>query len=260
MENRIEKLFQQKKKSILSIFFTAGFPKANDTIVIANALQQAGVDMIEIGIPFSDPVADGPTIQASNKVSIDNGMTVHLLLAQVKEIRKTVNIPIILMGYLNPVYQYGVERFIRDAKLAGADGLILPDLPLGEYEKVYEALMKEVGLSMSFLLSPTTTEERKEKIDSLSSGFIYAVSSSSTTGTRKGFTTEQLDYFAKLKATPFSNQYLIGFGISDYETFSTACQYAAGAIIGSAFIKMLESSQNIEQDIQQFVNTISQSK
>lgn len=256
MENRITTLFEKKKEGILSVFYTAGYPAQSDTISIANYLQAAGVDMIEIGIPFSDPVADGPVIQASNKVALDKGMTLPLLLAQVKEIRKTVTLPIVLMGYLNPVYQYGVERFIRDAKAAGADGLILPDMPLQEYETHYQALMQEENLSMTFLMTPTTTADRIEKIDSLSSGFVYAVSASSTTGVKQGFSPEQEEYFKTLKNLSLRNPHLIGFGIADRETFSTACRAAAGAIIGSAFIKMLEHSTTIESDIHHFVTNI----
>lgn len=256
MKNRITTLFERKKEGILSVFYTAGFPTLRDTIAIAQHLEEAGVDMIEIGIPFSDPVADGQIIQASSTVALKNGMTVSLLLEQVKEIRKKVTIPIVLMGYLNPVYQYGVERFIRDAKAAGADGFILPDMPLHEFEKDYFALMQEENLCMSFLMAPTTSAERIEKIDSLSSGFVYTVSASSTTGNKQGFSSEQESYFERIKALPLRNPRLIGFGISDSDTFSTACRYASGAIVGSAFIKMLQSSTSMQQDIHQFVNTL----
>lgn len=256
MKNRIRTLFEKKKEGILSVFYTAGFPSLTDTFPIATHLEAAGVDMIEIGIPFSDPVADGPVIQASNKVALDNGMTVPLLLEQVREIRKKVNFPIVLMGYLNPVYQYGVERFIRDAKAAGADGLILPDMPLKEYEENYAALMEEVGLCMSFLITPTTSEDRIQKIDALFSGFVYAVSASSTTGTKKDFSAEQEHYFQRLKSLNLQHPHLIGFGISDSETFATACKYGAGAIIGSAFINMLNQSSHLEQDIPTFIKGI----
>lgn len=256
MKNRITELFERKNSDILSVFYTAGFPALHDTIAIAEHLQEAGIDMIEIGIPFSDPVADGPVIQASSTMALKNGMTVPLLLEQMKEIRKKVQVPIILMGYLNPVYQYGVERFIRDAKAAGADGLILPDMPLHEFERDYAALMQQENLSMSFLVAPTTSLERMEKIDSLSTGFIYAVSASSTTGNTQGFSSEQKNYFERVKELPLRNPRLIGFGISDRNTFSTACRYASGAIIGSAFIKMLQTSTSIQHDIHQFVKTI----
>lgn len=256
MNNRVTTLFNTKKKNILSIFFTAGFPSLHDTVTIAQQLQEAGVDCIEIGIPFSDPIADGPTIQASNKQALENGMTVRLLLQQVKEIRKTVSLPIILMGYLNPVYQYGIERFIKDAKEAGVDGLILPDMPLADYKNVYQPLMQESNLSMAFLVTPTTTDERIRKIDDLSSGFMYAVSASSTTGSKQGFSEDQVGYFRRLKSLSLRNPMVIGFGISNAATFSTACKFASGAIIGSAFINTLEKVKDDLSGIQQFVKEI----
>ncbi len=195
--NRIDQLFSLKRENILSVFFTAGYPSLNDTVPIAQALEQAGVDMIEIGIPFSDPIADGPVIQASSKTAIDNGMTLKLLLEQVKEARQTVTIPIILMGYLNPVLQYGMEHFFTDAAAAGVDGLILPDMPMDEYKHSFQEKMKSAGLHNIFLISPTTVEKRIRQIDNLSNGFIYAVSSSSTTGARTGFQPEQLAYFER---------------------------------------------------------------
>lgn len=252
MKNRITELFANKKKPLLSVFYTAGFPSLNDTESIAVALEAAGVDLIEIGIPFSDPVADGPTIQASNKQALDNGITVALLLKQVTSIRKKVNLPIVLMGYLNPVMQYGLERFFKDASQAGVDGLILPDLPVDEFTQ-YEALASSLNLSVSFLISPTTSESRIRLIDSLSSGFIYAVSASSTTGAKAEFSREQLDYFERLKSYQLKNPFLIGFGISNYTTYSQACAAAAGAIVGSSFIQQLSTSRNLETDIQKFV-------
>jgi tryptophan synthase alpha chain len=256
MKNRITALFEKKTKHILSIFYTAGFPGLNDTGKIAEALQVAGADMIEIGIPFSDPIADGPTIQESNKIALDQGMNLTLLINQVKELRSSVNIPIILMGYLNPVMQYGVERFMRDATQAGVDGLILPDLPLGEYEEHYKSLAESLNLSVSFLISPTTSEARIRQIDSLSSGFIYAVSSSSTTGAKNEFTVEQVAYFEKLHELNLENPFLIGFGISNHYTFAQACRYAAGAIVGSSFITMLKNSKHLDADITSFVTSI----
>lgn len=251
--NRIEELFSKKKQNILSVFFTAGFPSLNDTETIALSLQQAGVDLIEIGIPFSDPIADGPVIQQSSKQAIDNGMTLKLLLEQVRELRKQVSIPIILMGYLNPVMQYGMEKFFTDAANAGVDGLILPDMPFDEYESVYRQSMETTGLRNIFLISPTTSEARIRKIDQATNAFIYAVSSSSTTGAKEGFQAEQVQYFERLKNMNLKNSFLIGFGVSNANTFSTACAYGAGAIVGSAFINMLKQSNDIPADIQNFV-------
>lgn len=254
--NRIEKLFKEKKSNILSVFFTAGFPALNDTVIIAQQLEKSGVDMIEIGIPFSDPIADGPTIQQSNKVALDNGMSVKLLLEQVKKIRKTVSIPIILMGYLNPVLQYGMEKFCREASANGVDGLILPDMPLDEYLNDYEGLMESVNLLNAFLISPTTSETRIQKIDEVSKGFIYAVSSSSTTGGKNDFSKEQEEYFKKLQAQKLKNPFLIGFGIFNHQTFAKACQFGSGAIIGSAFINLLKDSKDLKNDIEHFVKSI----
>lgn len=256
MKNRITDLFTRDNKNILSVFYTAGFPKLEDTITIAHELEKAGADIIEIGIPFSDPVADGPTIQESNKIALANGMSVKLLLEQVKTIRKTVNLPIILMGYLNPVMQYGVEKFIRDAAQAGVDGLILPDMPLYEYEEQYKEFFESENLCNTFLISPTTSDERIRKIDAASSGFIYAVSSSSTTGAKGDFTADQVSYFEKLQSMKLKNPYLIGFGISNRDTFSKASQYSAGAIVGSAFIQLLKASTNLALDVDGFVKSL----
>lgn len=256
MENRINKLFQQKKENILSVFFTAGFPKQNDTIAIAIELEKSGVDLIEIGIPFSDPIADGPVIQESNKIALDNGMNLKLLLQQVREIRKTVKLPILLMGYINPVMQYGIERFIKDSKAAGVDGFILPDLPMAEYEEYFKVFVEKNELVNVFLISPTTSEERIRKIDGASNSFIYAVSSSSTTGTKTGFTNEQELYFKKLSEMKLKNPFLIGFGVSNKETFEAVTKFATGAIIGSAFIKLLKSSSNLSTDIHDFINNL----
>jgi tryptophan synthase alpha chain len=251
--NRIHKLFSDKKKNILSIFYTAGFPKLNDTVPIASALEEAGADIIEIGIPFSDPVADGPTIQASNKIALDNGMNVKLLLQQVREIRKTVNLPIILMGYLNPVMQYGIERFVADAADAGVDGLILPDMPMDVFQHEYKELFDNAGLTNTFLISPTTSEDRIRKIDALTSGFIYAVSASSTTGAKGDFAKEQISYFERLQVMKLKNPFLIGFGISNNQTFNAASAYCNGAIVGSAFINLLKESSDMREDIRRFV-------
>jgi tryptophan synthase alpha chain len=253
MENRIKELFKSKKRNLLSIFYTAGFPSLRDTLPIAQYLEKAGVDIIEIGIPFSDPIADGPTIQESNKIALDNGMNLHLLLEQVQEIRKSVTLPIILMGYLNPVMQYGFEKFVKEAARVGVDGLILPDLPLDEYLGMYKSIVDDNGLTNTFLISPTTSEERILKIDAATNGFIYAVSSSSTTGAQKGFSTDQESYFKRLQDMKLENPFLIGFGVSNHETFAAVSKYSSGAIVGSAFINLLKSSTDLESDITRFV-------
>jgi tryptophan synthase alpha chain len=254
--NRIKDIFKTKKSKLLNVYYTAGFPSLNDTVAIANYLQDAGADIIEIGIPFSDPVADGPTIQESNKIALDNGMNVKLLLSQVKEIRKTVSVPIILMGYLNPVMQYGVEKFANEAASAGVDGLIIPDMPMNEYRNEFKKIFEAAGLCNTFLISPTTSEERIRKIDDISDGFIYAVSSSSTTGAKGEFTMEQKSYFEKIKKFELNNPFLIGFGISNHTTFAEASSYGAGAIVGSAFISLLRESKDLKKDIAKFVKDI----
>ena len=255
-ENGIEKLFKRKQSNILSVFYTAGFPKLNDTVPIAQYLENAGADIIEIGIPFSDPVADGPTIQESNKIALDNGMNAALLMKQVKEIRKTVKIPVILMGYLNPVMQYGIERFCKDAAASGVDGLILPDMPMDEYIRNYKDTFEASGLSNTFLISPTTSEARIRKIDAVTNGFIYAVSASSTTGAKGDFAREQIAYFERLRSMKLRNPFLIGFGISNKDTFSRASSYGAGAIVGSAFINLLKNSAAMQADISKFIKEI----
>ena len=256
MENRLHTLFKNKKKPLLSVFYTAGFPTLNDTGRIAASLEKAGADLVEIGIPFSDPVADGPTIQQSNKVALDNGISLAIILKQVKEIRKSVNLPIILMGYLNPVMQYGIEKFANDAAAAGVDGVILPDMPVPEYEREYRKVFEDAGLLLTFLISPTTSDDRIKKIDGLSKGFIYAVSASATTGAKSGFASEQIQYFDRLKKMKLKSPFLIGFGISNKETFFQASEYSAGAIVGSAFVNMLKDSKDIEKDVDVFVKNL----
>lgn len=257
MKNRIVELFKRKKKNILNVYFTAGFPSLDSTLSIAKFLNDAGADIIEIGIPFSDPVADGPTIQQSNKTALENGMNLHLLIDQIKKIRKEkIDAPIILMGYLNPVLQYGVEAFLKDASAAGVDGLILPDMPLREYEEEYKEKFESANLCNTFLISPTTSEERIRKIDNATHGFIYAVSASSITGAKGTFSDEQISYFERLQKMKLTNPCLIGFGISNNETFSTASRFGAGAIVGSAFITLLKESTNIERDVHTFVKDL----
>jgi len=260
MNNRITQLMKSGRSNLLSIYYTAGYPLRNDTIVIARALERAGADLLEIGIPFSDPVADGPVIQQSNTVAIKNGMTVALLLDQVRQLRREVQLPILLMGYINPLLQYGIERFLTDAAAAGADGLIIPDLPTPEFEKHYRSRFAELNLSAVFLIAPSISADRIKKIDSLSSAFVYAVSSSSTTGRQTDFSAEQQRYFERLQTLELSQPLLIGFGIGSHETFKTACAHARGAIVGSAFIRMLAQSTDFSVDIPDFIKTIRGSK
>ncbi|MEC7262216.1 MAG: tryptophan synthase subunit alpha [Bacteroidota bacterium] len=251
--NRIKQKLQEDKK-ILSIYFTAGYPKLDDTVKIIQDLEQNGVDLIEIGLPFSDPLADGPTIQASSTAALKNGMTTALLFEQLKDIRKTVSIPLILMGYFNPVLQYGVEAFCQKCEEIGIDGLILPDLPLDVYQKEYETLFKKHGLINVFLITPQTSDTRIRAIDDASEGFIYMVSSASTTGTKEGFGTEQSTYFERIAAMDLKNPQIVGFGISNAQTFQQATLHTKGAIIGSAFIKHL--TQNGVDGIGGFVGQI----
>jgi tryptophan synthase alpha chain len=257
--NRIKSLFENKREGVLSVYYTAGFPSLHDTVAIAQHLRDAGVDIIEIGIPFSDPVADGPVIQMSNKQSLDQGMTLRLLLEQVKAIRESVQLPIVLMGYLNPVMQYGFEEFFRDAALAGVDGVILPDLPLEEYASTYQPLLKKHNLVNTLLVTPQTPEDRVRKMDQLTEGFLYAVSSSSTTGARSDFSKDQELYFQRLKKMDLKNPFLIGFGVSNASTFQTVCRYAAGAIVGSAFIRALSESKDLGDTTKKFVEQLKQS-
>ena len=236
--NRINQKLQEDKK-LLSIYFTAGYPNIDDTVTVIQALEKSGVDMIEIGLPFSDPLADGPTIQASSTKALHNGMTSELLFEQLKDIRKSVSIPLIIMGYFNPMLQFGVEAFCKKCQAVGIDGLIIPDLPVDIYNEQYKATFEKYGLINVFLITPQTSVERINFIDSISNGFIYMVSSASVTGSSSGFGNTQTDYFKRIDEMNLNNPQIVGFGISDNETFTQATQYAKGAIIGSAFIKHL---------------------
>ena len=236
--NRIHQKLQEDKK-ILSIYFTAGYPSLNDTVKIIQDLEKNGVDMIEIGLPFSDPLADGPTIQASSTQALKNGMTTSLLFQQLKDIRNSVSIPLILMGYFNPVLQYGVEEFCKKCQEIGIDGLILPDLPLDVYQEDYETIFKKYGLVNVFLITPQTSDARIRQIDAASDGFIYMVSSASVTGSQDGFGNNQETYFERIADMKLKNPQVVGFGINNSETFLQATKQAKGAIIGSAFIKFL---------------------
>ena len=254
--NRLRNLFQQKDKNILSVFCTAGFPELNSIVPILETLQNNGVDLVEIGMPFSDPTADGPVIQYSNTIAINNGMMLKVLFEQLKGIRAKVHIPLVLMGYFNPVFQYGIDHFLRDAHACGIDGIIIPDLPMYEYETLYKEKFEQYGLQNIFLVTPQTAEDRIRKIDDLTDAFIYIVSSNAITGGNSNIQQEQENYFQRIKNMKLKNPTLIGFGIKDKQTFYTACEYANGAIIGTAFINAIDKSQNIQQDIAQFIQNI----
>ena len=253
----IEKLFNSKRNNILNVYCTAGYPALNSTITVMHALQKNGADIIEIGMPYSDPLADGPVIQQSNMCALENGMSIPVLFEQLKNLRSDINIPVILMGYMNPVLQYGVQNFCAAAEAVGIDGIILPDLPIDEFETQYKQLFDKYHLDFIFLITPETTEERIRKIDDISGGFIYAVSSSSTTGnTRNSDTEKQTAYFKKLRDMQLKNPVLVGFGIKDKESFIAATRYTNGAIIGSAYISALKNTGDIALTTKDFLNGI----
>lgn len=256
--NRIQTLFQQKPQDILSVFFTAGYPNLADTVPIIEGLAAAGVDLIEIGMPYSDPIADGETIQKSSMAALANGMTISHLFEQLSDIRQKVEVPLLLMGYLNPALQFGLDRFLAEAARVGVDGLIIPDLPIYEYHNMYQPVFQQHGLSNIFLITPQTSAERIQQIDALSEGFIYMVSTDSTTGKTEGFGAKQLAYFERINQMKLANPRLIGFGISDHTSFNAACNHAAGAIIGSAFIKSIGQPGTLATQIDQFVSRIRQ--
>ena len=256
MNNRINKLFQKKEKNILSVYFTAGYPTLNDTKIIIEELVKNGVDLIEIGMPFSDPVADGPVIQHSSLVALQNGMSVHQLFEQLKDIRQSIDIPLILMGYINPVLQYGVEAFCQKCKEIGIDGVIIPDLPLSVYEDEFKDIFEANNLHNIFLITPQTSDERLRMIDEASSGFIYMVSSNSTTGAKIDISDTQKSYFERIDTFGLKNPRMIGFGISNAETFTNACKYANGAIIGSAFVNALGTDGPLKKKISHFIESI----
>ncbi len=253
--NRIDKLFSEKKNRVLNVYCTAGFPKLDSTMEVLQALQDNGADLIEIGMPYSDPLADGPVIQNSSTIALHNGMTIAKLFDQLKDARKNIFLPIVLMGYMNPIMQYGLENFCRDAEAVGVDGIILPDLPMYEFENEFKTLFEKHQLKFIFLMTPETSEERIRKIDRLCSGFLYAVSSSSTTGNNKAIS-DQMPYFKKLQDMHLNNPILVGFGIKDKETFEAACKFTNGAIVGTAYIKAIESSLNIQFDTKNFIKTM----
>ncbi len=258
MINRIDQLFNEKEGEILSIYITAGYPGIDDTPRLLKALQKYGADMVEIGIPFSDPLADGPVIQQSSQLAIKNGMTLNLLFDQLKEIRNSISIPLVVMGYLNPILQMGMERFLSKCRDTGIDGVIIPDLPPAEYETQYKESFSRFGIYHSLLVTPYTDHKRIERIASLSDGFLYLVAAASITGAKASLGEQQQEYFQRIKEMKLGIPGLIGFGISNRATFLTACKYARGAIIGSAFIKTLgaEISLTLEERVERFIKDL----
>jgi tryptophan synthase alpha chain len=253
--SRLETLFKEKQERILNVYCTAGYPNLDSTLKVMTSLQANGANIIELGMPYSDPLADGEVIQNSSIKALTNGMTITVLFEQLAAMRKEIHIPVILMGYMNPILQYGFEAFCKKAKEVGVDGLILPDLPLFEFEQVYGKIIKDNGLDFIFLVTPETPTERIIKLDSLSTGFLYAVSSSATTGKDKDFS-KVATYLKGLQAMKLKNPILVGFGIKDKATFDAATAYTKGAIIGSAYIQLLAKGGDIEESTKQFLNGV----
>lgn len=253
--NRLKELFDNKQESILSIYYTAGYPNLNSTLDIAEALEQGGADFIEIGFPYSDPLADGPVIQNSSMQALKNGMNLNILFEQLKDLRKRISIPVLLMGYVNPVLQYGVANFCKSCAEVGIDGVIIPDLPMYEYEDLYCNCFLNHNISNVFLVTPLTSEERIRKIDKLSNGFIYLLSSSSTTGKNLDLNTAAEEYFSRIAKMKLNNPTMIGFGISDKKSFDKAAEYTRGAIVGSAFVKFLDTENAMER-VPEFISSI----
>ncbi|MEL6390622.1 MAG: tryptophan synthase subunit alpha [Bacteroidota bacterium] len=256
MSNRIQALFAGKSKDVLNVYFTAGHPQLEDTKEIIQALDDNGVDLIEVGLPYSDPLADGETIQNSSQQALQNGITLDKIMDQIAEVRETTDIPLVQMGYYNQMMQYGFERFLERASEAGVDGLIIPDLPMHEYEERFQALFEKHGLVMSFLITPETEDDRIRQADRLSSGFLYVVSKSSITGSASDLSDAQQNYFERIDALDLDSPRLIGFGIHDKKTYDQACENANGAIIGSAFIRALEQDGNIPEKVERFIEGV----
>lgn len=254
--NRIDKLFRTKKKNILSVYFTAGYPSGDSVEEIILLLGKNGADMIELGIPYSDPLADGPVIQESARIAINNGMTLENLFVQIKDIRKKTGIPLLLMGYINPVIQFGFSRFCKCANDAGIDGLIIPDLPMAEYEMYFRESVMNNNLKNVFLITPDTSEERIRQIDEKSTGFIYIVSSASTTGETKSFDEKNISYFERISGMKLKNPILAGFGIHNRETLEQVNRSCNGAVIGSAYMRALQVSNSIEEGTVSFFKNL----
>lgn len=251
----MRKIKKTGNQGLLSIYYTAGYPTLDSTVTIAKKLEESGADFLEIGFPYSDPVADGPTIQHSSEVALKNGMTVEILFEQLKELRKHVTIPVFLMGYVNPLLQYGVERFCSDCKKVGIDGIIVPDLPMYEYEELYKDTFEQNDVANIFIVTPQTSEERIRKIDKLSNSFIYLLSSNATTGTELNVGDTTTAYFQRIKDMQLANPIAIGFGISNKQSFEQATSFATGAIIGTAFVKLLKKDNYLDE-IPNFIKSI----
>ena len=253
--NRIGELFKHKKERVLNVYCTAGYPQLDSTLKVMQALQDNGADLIELGMPYSDPLADGPIIQASSAKALQNGMTISVLFEQLKDFRQTIHVPVVLIGYLNPLLQYDFEKFCEKAAEVGVDGLIIPDIPMYEFETTYQQILNKYNLNFIFLVTPETSEERILKLDKLSNGFLYAVSSSSITGSDKDFSPVEA-YLQRLKTLPLKNPVLVGFGIKDKASFDAASKYTNGAIIGSAYIKALAAGNGVVEDTQAFLQSV----
>ena len=254
--NRIDKLFDKEKNGVLSVYFTAGFPNLNDTVPVIESLEKNGVKLIEIGIPFSDPMADGPVIQASGSKALENGMSLRILFNQLSTVRNSVQIPLVLMGYLNPIMQFGFDNFCSEAKRCGIDGVIIPDLPFEDYLVNYKSIAEEHNLHIIMLITPETSDERIRLIDSHTGGFIYMVSTASVTGAKSSFGDENLAYFRRVNAMQLKNPRMIGFGISNKSTFDAACNNASGSIIGSKFVTLLQSEGTINGAVEELIEAI----
>lgn len=253
MQNRINKLLQVENSNILSVYFTAGYPNLGDTMPVLRELQSQGINMVEVGIPFSDPMADGPVIQDSGNIALKNGITLHKIMNQLEEMRSEIHIPVILMGYLNVIMQYGLEAFCQDCKRVGVDGVILPDLPMRDYINEYKPMMDRYGLAMILMITPETSDKRIREIDENTSSFIYMVSSASTTGAQKSFNEDKQAYFKRINGMGLKNPHLIGFGISNKATLDVAFENASGAIIGSRFIECLKQEKTIPDAVRVFL-------
>ena len=254
--NRIDKLFDKEKNGVLSVYFTAGFPNLNDTVPVIESLEKNGVKLIEIGIPFSDPMADGPVIQTSGSKALKNGMTLKILFNQLSTVRELVQIPLVLMGYLNPIMQFGFDNFCAEAKRCGIDGVIIPDLPFEDYLVNYKSIAEAHNLHIIMLITPETSDERIRLIDSHTGGFIYMVSTASVTGAKTSFGDDNLAYFRRVNAMKLKNPRMIGFGISNKSTFDSACNNASGAIIGSKFVTLLQSEETIDGAVEELIEAI----